>query len=122
MPPERDETTPFVIRVRQVLDRLRYKDWTFTVTAINSEPDFVYLRAKFAAPDAESGAPTGQLGRRWLLGPEMTASDIVRTAFMAVLTAEEHEARENFLFDGRPVLGPHQNVLRIRRELAHDAA
>jgi hypothetical protein len=38
----------------------------------------------------------------------------VRTALKAVLTAEEHEARERFLFRGRAIFGPNIDVDGLR--------
>jgi hypothetical protein len=37
----------------------------------------------------------------------------VQTALKAVLTAEEHEAREQFFYRGGAVFGPHINVDRL---------
>jgi len=38
----------------------------------------------------------------------------VQTAFKAVLTFEEHEIREHFLYKNRPVFSPHYDVEYIR--------
>ncbi len=54
--------------------------------------------------------PTPLCGRKWFLSPYMTKSEVVQTAFKAVITLIEHEAREAFLYKGRPVFGPHINV------------
>jgi hypothetical protein len=40
----------------------------------------------------------------------MTRSEVVQTALKAVLSAEEHEARERFLYKGKAVFGPHFDV------------
>ena len=37
----------------------------------------------------------------------MCKSEFIQTAFMAVLAAIEHEARELFKYKGQSVLGPH---------------
>lgn len=49
-------------------------------------------------------------GRWWRLSEHMTDSEIVGTAFKAVVTALEHEARENFLYKGHAVYDPHLDV------------
>lgn len=49
-------------------------------------------------------------GRRWSLSIHMTAGEIVQTAFKALLTAIEHEAREQFKYKGVAVLAPHFDV------------
>jgi hypothetical protein len=55
-------------------------------------------------------ARDGQRGRRWLIERSATRSEVVQTALKAVLTWEEHEAREQFRYRGQPVLGPHLDV------------
>lgn len=49
-------------------------------------------------------------GRKWLLSQFMTRSEIVQTAFLALKTWTEHEMREQFLYKGRAVFGPHISV------------
>jgi hypothetical protein len=62
-------------------------------------------------------------GRKWLLSPHMTETEIVLTAFKAVLTAYEHEAREQFKVDGFAVLDSHYSIndmVRFAREASLD--
>jgi hypothetical protein len=89
--------------------RIRYKDWWF---AINSPADgFVAIRVTFVAPDNDRcGALLQHYGRPWLIDPASTDDEIIRTALLAVLTAEEHESREQFLVDGVAPYHPHQHV------------
>ncbi len=49
-------------------------------------------------------------GRKWLLSPYMVRSEIVRTAYKAVMAAEEHEIQEKFRYRGVAVLGPHLHM------------
>lgn len=51
-----------------------------------------------------------QRSRKWRLSQHMIRSELVRTAFLAVMTAEEHEIRESFRYRGRPIFGPHVGV------------
>lgn len=51
-----------------------------------------------------------QSGRKWRLSEHMTKSEVVLTAWKAVLTAEEHEARERFRYRGARIFGPHIDV------------
>ena len=52
----------------------------------------------------------------------MTRSEIVSTAFLAVLTALEHEAREQFRYRGRPIYSPHYDVEVLAKLWEDDAA
>lgn len=49
-------------------------------------------------------------GRWWRLSPHMVPQEIVQTMFKAVLTALEHEAREQFLYKGVSVFDPHYDL------------
>jgi hypothetical protein len=58
-----------------------------------------------------------QRGRKWMLSPHMTRSEIVQTCLAAVFAFVEHEARERFLYRGEAIFGPHFNVEKLH-ELA----
>jgi hypothetical protein len=90
-------------QIHDVLESVRYRDWKFVVRY--EENSFrPYLQVSFVA----DGAP--QSGRKWFLSTHMTKSEVVQTALKAILTAEEHEAREKFLYRGRAIFGPHFDV------------
>ncbi len=93
-----------VARFREVLARISYKSWHFHV---GQKGDVVFLQVRAASFCNVSGAPIHWAGRKWILSPNMSANEIVQTAFKAVLTAEEHEARELFLYLERAVFDPH---------------
>jgi hypothetical protein len=48
-----------------------------------------------------------QSTRKWYLSLHATDSEILQTMLKLVLTSEEHEAREQFLVEGRAIFGPH---------------
>lgn len=55
-----------------------------------------------------------QKGRRWLIEDEMTDTEIVLTILKALLTFEEHEAREAFRYKGARIFGPHLDLDALR--------
>ena len=57
----------------------------------------------------------GWTGRWWLVEPGASESDVIRTAFKAAITWEEHELRERFLYKGAAVFGPHYEIDRLIR-------
>lgn len=91
---------------RQILKSVHYRDWVFEVT---EEADFS-LRVSFDAACSSGLGVVRQHGRKWRLSPHMTASELVQTAFLAVMTAEEHEIRESFLYRDQAIFGPHFDV------------
>lgn len=54
-----------------------------------------------------AGHQSAQKSRKWYISPHMTDSEVIQTFLKAVLTAEEHEARETFAFAGAKLYGPH---------------
>lgn len=55
-----------------------------------------------------TGLPMSWRGRRWIIEEDATEGEVVRTALKAVLTAIEHEARENFAVNGEAIFDPHK--------------
>lgn len=92
------------VTVKNVIAEIRYKDWIFEMKPL-AEGAAYYLQIQFRVDGV------WQQGRKWLLSLHMTRSEIVQTALMAVIACEEHEAREKFTYRGKPVFGPHVDVL-----------
>ena len=93
-------------QLQGIVDQVTYGDWKFKVKRDN-DSGRPYLQLCFNADDQN------WTGRKWFLSPFMTRSEIVQTALKAVLTAVEHEAREHFLYKGRPIFGPHISVEKL---------
>lgn len=79
-------------------------------TRLNSRP---YLQVRATSPCNVTGKPMEWGGRKWFLSPYMTKSEVVQTAFKAVLTAVEHETREQFTYRGQPIFDPHYDVDKL---------
>lgn len=59
---------------------------------------------------AVTGEAAPWVGRAWPVSLGITNGDLVQTAFKAILTALEHEARELFTFQGERVMDPHRDM------------
>lgn len=88
--------------------RITYKDWRLVVRPVNKT--HYCLQVQFNAPDAITGEMATQYGRKWLLSKHMTDTELVWTAFKAVLAAEEHETKEQFKFDDTALFNAHLDV------------
>lgn len=98
-------------RIFAILGRVTYKpDWSLRV---GQDGDRLFLQWHFLAPDCKTGQMQEQAARKWFLSPHMTAGELVQTAFAAVLAAEEHEAREFFLYDSARVFNPHLSLAAL---------
>lgn len=65
------------------------------------------------ATDNVTGVPMAWKGRKWLLSEHMTDGEIVQTAFLATLTAIEHEIRETFTYCGAAIFDPHYDIHKL---------
>lgn len=84
---------------------IEYKDWVFYVGVDEYLVPFLQIRF---LDDGE-----WQYCRKWLLYRTMNVSEFVRTVWLAVLAAEEHEARESFFYKGKRVMSPHIDFDKI---------
>jgi hypothetical protein len=95
----RDQRTA---ELRATLAQIEYDGWSFDVLDSSSQH---FLQLSFV----DKGGVRWS-SRKWVISAHATKSEIVQTAFKAVMTALEHEARESFLYRGRPILGPHFDI------------
>jgi len=109
---------------KQLLTLVDFKGLEFIVT---SQQDIQRGNQFFLHVHCPGGIDnvTGNLlawnGRKWRISPWMTDTEVVATAFKAVLTATEHEVREKFLFKGKAVYDSHISVYKLA-ELRGDEA
>lgn len=96
---------PAAERFRAALAKVNYKNWAFE-TGCDGPRCFLQVKFKDC-----TGAEWK--GRKWLLSPHMTDSEVIQTAFKAVMTAEEHETREAFKYLGQAIFGPHYDVNQL---------
>jgi len=103
-------------QVFEIVDRLAYPGFTWHVRGNFGANGPVTLHATFLAPDVDAhvGA-VEQTTRKWLLSQWMVPGEIVQTALKCVLTAIEHEAREQFTYRGERVFGPHFSIDELVR-------
>lgn len=106
-------------RFRAILEHVRFHDWHFIVDFDGSRP---YLQVQATDPCSVTGELHRWHGRKWFLSGHMTDSEVVQTAFLAVMTAVEHETREHFTYGGHAIFGPHYNVNRLARLLDEEAS
>lgn len=104
IPPAPDPIQKF----KSILSKVQYKDWDFYVGSCEGERP--YLQIRFYEMDSYTNLPEPQHGRKYFLSPWMTKSEVVATAFQAILAAEFHECREFFKYEGHPIYSPHFSV------------
>lgn len=98
------------LRIKALLDRIKFNDWVFVVGFDGSQ---LYLQVQADEPCSETGEMHRWHGRKWRLSKHMTDSEVIQTAFLAVMTAVEHETREQFTYRGHAVYSPHYDVQKL---------
>jgi hypothetical protein len=94
-------------QIRKIVSQISYGDWNFIV---GEDETRFFLQVLFDRPCVKAGVVQRQTCRKWRLTIHMTKSEIVQTALKAVLSAEEHEARERFQYRNESIFAPHFDV------------
>jgi len=96
-----------------------HKHWLIEVRMDGTRP---YLQVHVPdGRDADTGLPMEWTGRKWMLSQHMCKNEIVTTAFKAVMTAMEHEVRENFRYRGASIFNPHMDPDKLVDFVSDDA-
>ena len=95
----------------EIVEDLQFQNWNFLTGDMG---EGFYLQVQFEAPDVDadirSFETVTQRGRKWYISRHMTRGEVIQTAFLAIKTAQEHELREQFTYQGRAIFGPHFSV------------
>jgi len=94
-------------KINAVLNEIEIGAGAFSVEQI---VDGFLLHLSSEESDVDDGVRRVFAGREWFIGPSATESEIVRTAFKAVVTWQEHEARDRFQFRGARPFSAHLDV------------
>ena len=103
-------------RLQRIVSDVAFGKWEFLVRVDMGRP---YLQVQATEPCVETRELYTWRSRKWLLSTHMTRSEVVQTAFLAVMVAVEHETRESFTYREEAVFSPHYNVdalVRLRCE------
>lgn len=76
-----------------------------------------YLQVVYFEPDIYTGEVELQKSRKWIIETEASETDVVHTAFAAVMRSYDHVVQEHFTYHGKRVYSPHFNV-RDRMKIA----
>lgn len=93
--------------------KLRAKHDSITPTTESGVEPRVYIQAIYESPCSKTGEMMEWKGRKHYLSEHMTDDEVVKTAYVAVKMAVEHEVMEGFKFAGVTIFNPHvpYNVL-----------
>lgn len=114
----------FSHRAANVLGRITFNGWRYVVVMwgqhAGDSPEQNWSNTTFALRiEVDEGVcnVTGETlkwnSRKWLLSPHMTDGEIIQTAFLATMTAMEHETREQFKYRGATIFDPHYDLEKL---------
>lgn len=93
--------------IQSVLKNINFKDFNFVAEPVNMG---FYLQIYTNEIDVGTGRSNLMSGRKWFVSEYASKNEIVRTAFKAVLTWQEHESREFFKYKNLSIFSPHLNI------------
>jgi hypothetical protein len=96
-----------VAKINDILAGVEFKAGGFSIEEID-EGFLIHLNSEEA--DVEGGERQLYDGRKWHISHSATESEIVQTAFKAVVTWQEHEARDRFTYKGARPFSPHFDI------------
>lgn len=97
---------------RDIIETVEFPGFEFV---LHADYDRFYLQIRCNATGNITGKPMEWSGRKWRISQYMSKSELVQTAFKAVLTATEHEVREKFKYQGQPIFDPHYDVDQLHK-------
>jgi len=97
--------------IQAIAADITFNDWTIYV---GRKGEAIYLQIRADGEDnMNPGEKMTWSGRKWQLSEYMVKSEVVRTAYKAVMCAMEHEVSEQFRYKGEPIYDPHMDVEKL---------
>lgn len=99
--------------IEEIISIVAECDFPCHKITVRRDGDRAYMQVRGWEPDTVTGEPApegGHTGRKWMLSPFMTRTEIVRTAYLACRAYMLHEFDELFKYRERPIFNPHMDV------------
>lgn len=100
-------------QIYAILQEVDYKSNFYFEVEPTGMTDEFHLRAVHSRKDSITGEDSTGRSAAVVIPSHYTKDQIIRQAFRAVLSVEEHEARETFKYKGKAVFGPHISVDKL---------
>lgn len=98
-------------RLKTIVNNIEIFDRKFLITRVSTDPSAGwFLQVTYDEIDVDTGRVAEQRSRKWLIEPDATETDVVRTVFAAVSRSYAHVIAEHFTYKGKRVFGPHVSI------------
>lgn len=94
-----------------IVERVEVESFAFTAS---TTPNGVYFQVSSIGRNVKTGEIEVQKGGKRYLSGHATEGEIVQQLLSAVLSFQEHETRENFLYDGLRIFSPHLSIEALK--------
>lgn len=95
--------------VRRIVNRITYKPGT-EVVAHEPVKGVICVYVAANVYDSRTLGPSEFRGRDFALASDAKTDEIIKSAFLALKTFEEHELMEFFKYKGKTVFDPHRRI------------
>ena len=98
----------------KILNKCKYLDWKFVTM---EKGDGFLLQVQFIGRDSITGKVALLKARKWYISSHAAKSEVIRTAFKAVMAAVEHETCEHFKYKNIAIYNPHLDPDHMAKKL-----
>ncbi len=99
-------------RIQEVLSHVRYKGWSLKIAPMGLGASCFRLWVELPTHCVNTGMPALLMSGEVVVNGTASEDEILRTCLKQILSTEEHEAREHFLYKGVRVFDPHRPVVQ----------
>lgn len=102
--------------LREVLDNIKVFDRRFEIREVQVLEDGIVnehgflVRVAYEEADIYTGKVETQRSREWYVPGGSSESEVVHTAFAAVMRSYDHVVQEHFTYKGKRVYSPHFDI------------
>lgn len=96
-------------RIDDIIANTKFRDWRIDrKQVLLDNEDAVIIKPVFHSYKGRTFERTE--GREWLIKPEFTEDQIVKTIFSAIEQAVAHETMKDFMYKGHRIFSPYKDV------------
>lgn len=93
--------------LKEIVEKISVR-FNYSISHGEYPDDLLWIEVSCVRPDRDTGRPgIGRGGKRFFFAKDATVNSVLRTCLAALIAYEEHEVRENFLYDGKRIFDPH---------------
>lgn len=105
-------------QLEEIIGNIRFMDRRFRIL---EKGDGFLLQVQYMEACTDTGALEVQSARKWYISSHATETEVVDTAFAAVMRSMRHVVHEHFLYKGVRTMDPHLSIKARAYAVTHGA-